>query len=427
MILKKSVVYRACIGEHGSVKPQTRSQLKKIPAVPYLFQHQKNKSYYAVKWHGGKPVTKALKDKLGNPITDFATAKAELARWIASLDGQTLPVTNGFTISDLLDRRINPKQLRMAAENAQGLPTLAECFETFMALKQSNSEGTQEKYKYAKRALELHGGNTLLTTRITRITVNDLVAFFMKLKQAVAPQSFNTYAIVYNQVFEAAKLQGTLKENPMDKMPKDIRHTKVKSERQTIPTIEQCEAIVASIRSQKASDTAQESGDLAAFLHLAALGQAEAAFMTWRDIDFDNGVMHVKRIKTDKQAVVPIYPHLRPLLDSMAAKAANRKPTEKVFKVSNVKKAISGACKRLGYPDFSPRDFRKARIVWMLRKGVPVEYIAKCQLHSDNGVLIRKVYSFVIDEQTSTYDKAMLALMDDRTKVSVGTRPVEKK
>ena len=45
----------------------------------------------------------------------------------------------------------------------------------------------------------------------------------------------------------------------------------------------------------------------------------------------------------------------------------------------------------------------------MIRKGVPVETIAKWQGHVDNGVLIRKVYSWVFDEGQADYEKAQLA------------------
>jgi len=74
-----------------------------------------------------------------------------------------------------------------------------------------------------------------------------------------------------------------------------------------------------------------------------------------------------------------------------------------------MKKALRNACTRLGFPAYSPRDLRKARIVWCLRKGVPVEIIAKWQGHSDNGVLIRKTYANVIDEGARHFEEEQLA------------------
>lgn len=83
---------------------------------------------------------------------------------------------------------------------------------------------------------------------------------------------------------------------PVEKTPMLIRR---------IPTIEQFEAIVESIRSQRCARFAQYTADFVAFLGLAGLGQAEASSLTWGDVDLDQGRLNIRRHKTDTRFVDP--------------------------------------------------------------------------------------------------------------------------
>ena len=455
----------------GMSKNQTVLQLKKIASVPYLYRHESNFRFYGVKKHEGKIVRKALKDAAGDPIINLQEAKEALAEWLVLLASTAAPNVRkspAFSLKSFIrsisessgvdlaaispaasimsqgtgtigDEMRNTKQLIAtqarakeierdsmsmakaevlgeAQEYEQGrkeevaktnTPTLAQCFDNFLIYKNGVSAGTLAKYKYVKRAFELHGGKVLLKTPIAKITPQTLAEFLVKLPGK--PQSFNTFSLVINQVFEMVRINRNIKENPFDLLPRNITHHKVQLTRDVVPTIKQCEAIVASIRSQRASDTREDSSNLCEFIHLAALGQAEAGFLTWADIDFEKDVIRAKRIKTGKFFDVPIYPHLKPFLEALAASKPNRKPADKLFKIESMQKALYAACQRLKLPNYSPRDLRKARITWLLRKGYPVDLIAEAQGHSDGGVLVRRVYSNVIDEARDTYRQEQLA------------------
>jgi integrase len=178
-----------------------------------------------------------------------------------------------------------------------------------------------------------------------------------------------------------------------------------------VPTVEQCERIVENIRQQEFAKGAEDSADMAAFLHLAALGEAEAQWLTWGNVDFEGAVMRCKRIKTGAYFNVPIFPHLMPFLVDLYQRQDQQGAGERLFKFKSVKQAIYNACKRLGMPAYSPRDFRKARIVDLLRKGITPEMLSKWQGHKDNGVLIRRTYSWVIDDGHKQYERAQLALL----------------
>ena len=80
-----------------------------------------------------------------------------------------------------------------------------------------------------------------------------------------------------------------------------------------------------------------------------------------------------------------------------------------VFNIKTSMEAILIACEKLKYPKFTPRNFRQACIVRLLRLGVAPKLIALWQGHSDGGVLIMKVYSQVISDTDDSYAQLHLA------------------
>ena len=117
---------------------------------------------------------------------------------------------------------------------------------------------------------------------------------------------------------------------------------------------------MADIRAQVASPHAQVTGDFVEFLGLAGLGQAEASSLTWGDVDWQRGQINVRRHKTDTHFHVPIYEHLRPLLERMnRARRGKRSPASLVFKIKDAKKALGAACERLKLPAFCQRSLRQ--------------------------------------------------------------------
>jgi len=162
-----------------------------------------------------------------------------------------------------------------------------------------------------------------------------------------------------------------------------------------IPSWEEFEAIVESVRSVVFSDTGQESADLIEFMGKAGLGQAECAGLTWGDINFKTGKILIIRKKTGTEFDIPIYPQVRPLLDRMNEEREDRSPGTRVFKVRDPKKGLDAACKRLDLPNYSARAFRRLFITRCLELGIDPQTVASWQGHRDGGQLILKVYGKV--------------------------------
>ena len=172
------------------------------------------------------------------------------------------------------------------------------------------------------------------------------------------------------------------------------------------PSFEQFKAIIADVRAQQFNADAQDSADFLEFLGLCGLGQAEAGSLTRADVDFEAERIITFRHKTSTGFAVPLFPQVRPLLERLCEGKAHDEP---VFRIADAKKALAGACRRLGYPAFSQRSLRRLFIVRAIEKGVDVKVIAEWQGHRDGGKLILDTYSHV----NRSHSQRMAQLMTD--------------
>jgi integrase len=206
----------------------------------------------------------------------------------------------------------------------------------------------------------------------------------------VGRSHYNAYVQLLKDLFEVAVRDRLISENPAAhlkyvKRDKPIRRT---------PTFEEFRAIVADIRAQQFNADAEESGDFVEFIGLAGLGQAEAAALEIGDIDFDRQQITTFRQKTRQGFTIPIYPQLRPLLERLVAKA-KQEGRVRLFPIAQARKAIAGACRRLGLPAYSHRSFRRLFVTRALERGVDVKVIAQWQGHRDGGQLVLTTYAHV--------------------------------
>ena len=82
-------------------------------------------------------------------------------------------------------------------------------------------------------------------------------------------------------------------------------------------------------------------------------------------------------------------------------------PGRSVFDHPNPREALSLACQHLGFPQFSPRSFRRAFIIRALEKGIDPRVVAAWQGHRD-ATLILRVYGAWVNQG---HAKRMAALM----------------
>ena len=303
------------------------------------------------------------------------------------------------------DRALAQRRLRDLRDEQQHLDpsrgnlTLAQLCDRWLATKQNAKPKTLEGKTHAVQQIKTRwpGG---ATQHLRDITPSQEDLFLARFKFGAS--SHNAFVTVLRELFDFA-----VRDNCIAKSP--CAHLKFRKREKPIrltPTYEQFNAIIADVRAQPFNADAQDSADFLEFLGLAGLGQAEAGSLTRADIDFDAGRLITFRHKTSRGFAVPIFPQLRQMLERLCEGKSNG---DHVFKVRDAKKALAGACRRLGYPAFSQRSLRRMFITRAIQLGVDVKTIAEWQGHRDGGKLILDTYSHV----NPVHSQRMAELMTD--------------
>jgi integrase len=350
-------------------KKSTRQLLVKVSTN--LYRHNINGNYYGIAKTGNKKNQRSL------DTTDRKIADRKLAEWLKGLD-----------------------KLDVQAEKT----TLDQLIEKFVAANVGKSESTQStNASIIKRFREnwTHG----LDIRVSKIKPSYLNEWLAANQSDWKHTTYNRYCTFFAALFKIAKDDKMIVESPFDGVT--VRWKKPQKPQRFAPTPAQFQAIVADIRAQKFNPDSQDSADFIEFLGLAGLGQAEAASLTWEEVDWSKGVLHIKRHKTQERFQVPIYDWLKPLLERLAK--SNPDPSSNVFKIKDAKKALAGSCKRLGFRAFSQRNIRACLIQRLWRAGVDVKLISKWQGHQDGGKLILNTYTEVFGDNDADYIASELA------------------
>jgi integrase len=220
--------------------------------------------------------------------------------------------------------------------------------------------------------------------------------------------SRNLFISCIKEVFDLAMRDRIIAVSPAA----HLRYARREKPIRPTPTYEDFKAVIADVRAQPFNADAQDSADFLEFLGLAGLGQAEASSLTRADVDFEAGRIITFRHKTATGFAIPLFPQVRPLLERLCEGKAH---DERLFKLNNAKKALAGACRRLGLPPFSQRSLRRMFITRAIERGADVKVIAQWQGHKDGGKLILDTYSHV----NPLHSQRMAQLMTDQEPVNV--------
>ena len=356
-------------------RKSTRQLLKKVKGVQWLYRHSVNETYYAQKKINGK----RKEHSLGTP--DRKIAERRLKVWIANL------------------AEVDSEAEKMT------LATLLEKFREANQGKARKTKQTNESIISRFKATWLHG----LGVRVSQIRTSQLNAWLAAHESRLKNSSYNRYAAFLGQLLDIAVGDRVIaaNQNPYDGIK--TKWKRPQKPQRNVPTEEQFRNIIESIRTQRFSDSAGDTADFVEFLGRAGLGQAEASSLTWADIDWNESRIAIKRQKTGSRFFVPIYPQLEPLLKRLYAKCPQPLDlTQKVFKIRDAKKALASACKRLGLPHFSQRNFRQVLIRQLWQSGVDRKLIAEWQGHRDGGKLIMDTYTEVFGDNDASYREEQL-------------------
>ena len=341
-------------------QPSDSGKFRKVAENIYQYSGSQA-SFYARFRHKGERIVQRLGSRRV-PCTSLAEAKRLLRDLRNSLDR--------------IEHKSSRKTLGQIIEEYSGVATGAEATLKY-------------KRRYLKQLKELFP--VPLKTKVVEVKKSHILQFLAHFKDATADH-YNHVLTLVRDVFSYAVADKVIAVSPVEGIKYRKREDEVK---RLIPSWDEFQRIVASIRSQVYADTAKESADLIEFMGLAGLGQAECAGLRWEDISFEAEQIALIRKKTRTGFTIPMYPVVRPLLERMHSELEEgHTPADRVFKVRDPKKALDAACKRLNLPKYSPRAFRRMFISRCLHDlNIDVQTIAAWQGHKDGGQLILRTYA----------------------------------
>jgi integrase len=277
----------------------------KVPQVPCLYRHSLSRKYYGIKKVDGKRKEHSL------DTIDRKLAERRLKKWIADL-GKTSSEVEHLTLREMIEQLRKVNQGKAAKTRA----TDASIMRKF-----------KETWPYD------------LDMRVSDVRTSQLDEWLALHEQRLKHTSYNRYAGFIKQLFAIAVDDRVIAESPANKLKTPWKSPQ--TPKRHVPTIAQFETIVAHIRNQPFAKKAEDTADFVEFLGLAGVGQAEAAALTWGDIDWRKERIWIRRKKTQKVYYVPFYHHLKPLLNQLNQKKPRGcSPQTKVFKIKDAKVVV---------------------------------------------------------------------------------------
>jgi integrase len=343
--------------------PTQKPTLKKV--APCLYRYESSGVYFAHVRSGGK----LYRESLGTDDRSLANRRLrEYRRKLSRID----PGLSKTTLAAMADLYLDTIEHRSHSTKKGRRGIIARLKETFHDADCSLSE----------------------------IKPSQIATWLSKQAGRLSASHYNTFLTTLRDIFALAVRDRYIADDPTA----EFKYRKREQPIRLTPSFEDFQTIVADIRNQAFNADAKDSANFVEFIGLAGVGKAEAAGLCRKHVHFDFGQIQLFRHKTRQAFNVPIFPQVRPLLERLCE---GLKPDDRVFPIRSAKKALAGACKRLGLPHYTHRAFRRMFITRAIEKGVDVKVIADWQGHRDGGKLILSTYSHVRPEHSQRMAQLM--------------------
>jgi integrase len=358
-------------------------QQKLIHVGDCLYRSSLTDCYYAIFQRDGRQVKRSLK----TADRELARRKLEeLRRKVERLtvsDAKTLPFA---------EYKRDQKTGEITHELIGGL-----AHRWFESVKVSIKPKTVRMYLNSIKMLARHFGK--LTVR--SIGLRQIEQWAAQRGVECSARTYNADRDVLHRILDYACKHGLLLENPA----KEIRRRSLSKEKIVIPTKEQFRQLLATMRANHGSDSA----DLVEFLGYSGCRLAEVVGdsehgkppMVWGDVNFELKTFTVAGKgsgEVGKSRTVPLFPPLERLLLALRSRLPQPpKATDRIFRIESAMTCIKTACRKLGLPQFNHHAMRHFFCSNCIEAGVDFKVIAGWLGHVDGGVLVAKTYGHLRD------------------------------
>ncbi|MFZ4779581.1 MAG: site-specific integrase, partial [Terrimicrobiaceae bacterium] len=222
----------------------------------------------------------------------------------------------------------------------------------------------------------------------------------------VAARTYNIERETLRSIFEHARRDGLLLENPTRFLPR----RKAEKPQLHIPTKAEFVRLVEEVR--KLGGLTAEAVNFMEFLAYSGCRLAEAVGMEWGDVNFEAKTFTVtggeQGTKNHEFRTVPLFPTLEALLLRFrGALGREPRPGERLFGIESAKTAMGSGCRKAGLAHFTHHSLRHFFCSNAIEAGIDFKVIAGWLGHKDGGVLVAKTYGHLRDEHSAAMAQRM--------------------
>ena len=358
-----------------------------------LYRHDTSKTYYGLLKRAGKQFRRALKTK------DRKLAERRLAAYRHEIGNLSLTEDANVSFEDVSLRWLET---------------------TRHALKDSS---VTRRETCINNLMPFFKGLT-----IRNITARQCERWLTERGACIAPQTFAHELNTMNSVFGYAMRKGILLANPA----REIKRPKIVQAEITVPTRDQFQTLLATIRSSDGRPDSQQKAkpgaDLVELLAFSGCRLAEATSIRWSDVSMERNCITITGgevgTKNNENRTVPMTSALQELLLRLQSER-EVKPNDFVSLTKSAKKCLQTACRKLGFPQFTHHDFRHLFATTCIEGGVDIPTVSRWLGHKDGGALCMKVYGHLRQEHSFSMIKRVSFATTDAQNVVVLERAKE--
>ena len=242
-------------------------------------------------------------------------------------------------------------------------------------------------------------------TDVTKISDSDCRSWAEKNAKTSSSSSHNHTVGILRQIFKIAVDVGARYDNPALAAGRVKEHTKKQIK---LPESGEFQLIIKEIRKSGNRRYANKSANLVEFLAYGGFRKSEAKYITPADCNFVRGEIKVngppatglKGRLAGESRTVPMIPDMRKLLERIKTQRPNMLPTDPIMRVTECKRSIDSACKKLGLARFTHHDLRHLFATRCIEAGVDIPTVSRWLGHKDGGSLAMKTYGHLRNEHS---------------------------
>lgn len=317
----------------------------------------------------------------------------------ANGDAHTETQTLGTTLEDARLRQSMLKTRR--AQGDRLVPskiTVAELLDQWLELRKPSLEpATFEGYT---SAVEVHLKKHLRNRRVSELSADDIAHMIATMqRQGMKTASIRKALVPLNGALPLAVRKGWIPSNPMLAL---LAHERPKSDQKKMRILAKDD-----IPRLLAAAPSDRWRTLFALLVFTGLRISEALALTWKDIDYTNSQILVRKSKTDAgERNVMLMPAVRHKLTALHL--AQPPGTQFVFATASggpvsrreALRTLKRTEKKAGLENFTLHELRHTFASILIGQGENVVFVSKQMGHADPGVTL-KVYAHLFEEQAS--------------------------